>query len=118
MIFGFQKNHIPVRIITPTPIGLVVDQVISKGIFLTYCEPAIVNIFLFKKISSALQDHLNSEHPADSISVIFLRIILIWASKKEARLRRHTTGSFEISSYTELNAIKPAREFSRCTLDY
>ena len=35
-----------------------------------------------------------------SISVIFLRIILIWASKKEARLQRHTTGSFEISSYT------------------
>ena len=26
-----KKNHIPVRIITPTPIGLVVDQVISKG---------------------------------------------------------------------------------------
>lgn len=26
-----RKNHIPVRIITPTPIGLVVDQVISKG---------------------------------------------------------------------------------------
>ena len=25
-----------------------------------------MNIFLFKKISSALQDHLNSEHPADS----------------------------------------------------
>jgi hypothetical protein len=26
-----KKNHIPVRIITPMPIGLVVDQVISKG---------------------------------------------------------------------------------------
>jgi hypothetical protein len=26
-----KKNHIPVRIITPTPIGLVVDQLISKG---------------------------------------------------------------------------------------
>lgn len=26
-----KKNHIPVRIITPTPIGMVVDQVISKG---------------------------------------------------------------------------------------
>ena len=26
-----KKNHIPVRIITPTPIGLVVDQIISKG---------------------------------------------------------------------------------------
>lgn len=26
-----KKNYIPVRIITPTPIGLVVDQVISKG---------------------------------------------------------------------------------------
>ena len=25
-----------------------------------------MNIFLFKKISSALYDHLNSEHPADS----------------------------------------------------
>jgi len=26
-----QKNHIPVRLITPTPIGLIIDQVLSKG---------------------------------------------------------------------------------------
>ena len=26
-----QKNHIPIRLITPTPIGLIIDQVLTKG---------------------------------------------------------------------------------------
>jgi hypothetical protein len=26
-----KKNHIPVRLITPSPIGLIIDQVLSEG---------------------------------------------------------------------------------------
>ena len=78
-----------------------------------------MNIFLFKKISSALQDHLNSEHPADSNLSYFFKNNTNLGIKERGEVAETYYGIIRNKLlYEELNAIKPAREFSRCTLDY